>query len=83
MAIDNARDRASIVAISLYSMGGSKFQPSVIGEAQNRRQAQGYGYYGIQVGAPPAPDEIAPQSIRIGAYGLLGGKGKTPIGRGF
>ena len=26
---------------------------------------------------------VAPQIVRIGAYGLLSGKGKTPIGRGF
>ncbi len=32
---------------------------------------------------PPVSDEVAPRIVRIGAYGLLHGAGKTPIGRGF
>ncbi len=32
---------------------------------------------------PPVSDEVAPTIVRIGAYGLLHGAGKTPIGRGF
>ncbi len=30
-----------------------------------------------------AAEEAAPRIVRIGAYGLLHGAGKTPIGRGF
>ncbi len=32
--------------------------------------------------AAPA-DEVPPVRVRLGAHGLLHGRGKTPIGRGF
>ena len=83
MAVDNVFKRQSVVGISLYSMGGVLRNPKQIGFAQNRRQAIGYGYYGILAGSGVAPAAVAPQIVRIGAYGLLSGAGKTPIGRGF
>ena len=75
MAIDNEYKRASIFNISQYSSGPARFAPAVLGEAQNRRQAVGYGYYGI-LAASPDEEAAIPVRVRIGAHRILGGRGK-------
>ena len=50
MAIDTREKRASVVAISLYSMGPS-IQAGSAGLDDEDRQIAGYGYSGIAVGA--------------------------------
>lgn len=80
MARPDVYGRSSIVGISLYPAGGMFWHAAVIGESVHRRRAMGYGYY---EDLAVADAEKAPERVRIGAHGLLHGKGKTPIGRGL
>ncbi len=85
MSIDDASKRASVLHAGSFFPGRvpqSKDRGAGELDDANQRGFVLWHYAGISAGAVVA-EEAAPQIVRIGAYGLLHGKGKTPIGRGF
>ncbi len=85
MAIDDASKRASVLHAGSFFPGRvpqSKDRDAGDLDDANQRGFVLWHYAGISAGAV-AVSEDAPQRVRMGAHGLLHGRGKTPIGRGL